>query len=348
MRKSLTILTALVFAAFVATAFADSGQMIVYKRKEPKPKPSTGSRLDPIVDLDAQGDVNDEEPTPVPFDEDFLDELAEDDEIGDFWQEGRSFREPLQQALIAWNGEEEILILQTMQESLLPKDGAVLSVVPLPGRPIDVSRGDPKAFERAWNELERQMADAGRERALTETLSRRDIGTHSIVAIRVDSTSDLYGELDAYLEKTYGTGTSVYLGAKQRAVLRYYVEKCGFRYFAFDLQRSRPNGMREKDAIAYRFKTSRVFYPLVISRLGGTGRTDVALIVVTPGSFKSEAFTLKNFRQVSPTCDVDLATLRTFDRSVAELMATRRGPYKFRAWLIFGEMDEFAADLFVK
>lgn len=155
MRKSLTILTALVFAAFAATAFADSGQMIVYKKKEPKPKPSTGSRLEPIVDLDAQGDVNDEEPTPVPFDEDFLDELAEDEEIGDFWQEGRSFREPIQQALIAWNGEEEILILQTMQESLLPKDGAVLSVVPLPGRPIDVSRGDPRAFERAWSELER-------------------------------------------------------------------------------------------------------------------------------------------------------------------------------------------------
>ncbi len=356
MKKSLTILTALVGAALVATAFADSGQLVVYKKKkpEPTPAPSPEPDFDPIFDADAEGDENDDEPTPVPFDEEFLNELGEDDEIGDFWAEGRSFREPLQQALIAWNGEEELLVLQTMQKSLLPKDGAVLSVVPLPGRPLDIARGDPKAFGRAWNELERRMTNDGLirqetgARGVDEILARRDIGTHSLVAVRVDSASDLYGNLDGYLEKVYGRGTSVYLGAKQRAVLRYYVEKCGFRYFAFDLQRSRPNADREKDVIAYRFKSSKVFYPLVISRLGGTGRTDVALIVVSPGSFASDAFKLKNFRQVSPTYEVDLATLRTFDKGVADVMSTRSGPYKFRAWHIYGEMDEFGADLFVK
>ena len=74
---------------------------------------------------------------------------------------GRTFREPVQQAVIAWNGSQELLIINVQQQSVF-KAGAVLSVLPLPGKPISVKRADPEVFTRAFKMYRDKLGDAGR------------------------------------------------------------------------------------------------------------------------------------------------------------------------------------------
>ena len=54
--------------------------------------------------------------------------------------------EPNQRAMIAWNGEEEILLLTTDLRASAPTK--VLEVIPLPSKP-EVKRGDIEVFKRA-------------------------------------------------------------------------------------------------------------------------------------------------------------------------------------------------------
>ena len=60
----------------------------------------------------------------------------------------RSFSEPIQQAVIAWNGETEVLVLSVRQESHLPGPGTVLNCLPMPGKPIDAWKADADLFRR--------------------------------------------------------------------------------------------------------------------------------------------------------------------------------------------------------
>ena len=53
-----------------------------------------------------------------------------------------AFEEPTQQAVIAWNGTEEMLVLMTQQKSTLRGEGAMLSCIPLPGEPLSAQKGD--------------------------------------------------------------------------------------------------------------------------------------------------------------------------------------------------------------
>ena len=99
--------------------------------------------------------------------------------------------EPVQRALIAWNGEEEILLLSTDLRTSEPTK--VLEVLPLPAEP-KVTKGDTEVFRRATALINRKLmeqaradAKAKRESTVTpagEVTFHERIGAHDISVVR--------------------------------------------------------------------------------------------------------------------------------------------------------------------
>lgn len=373
MKRVLKFVVAALASATLATSapiYADSGQIVVYrpiKKKDERPRDET--RIEkmkaqietPIVDSppnypnDAKEELS--EPTPKPFDETNLEEDLDEYGADNFFDEGRSFEEPAQRAVLFWNGQEEILTLTTVQKSLLPANGAIISVFPLPGRPIDIYRGDEKLFNKCCDLIKEKAQDTSR---IVTPLLKREIGSHRIVAFKIDDEKDIYAGLDAYVEQEFGKGAAAYIGAKHRKILLYYA-RSGFRYFALDLQTSKPGTKRDKEAISYRFKTTKLFYPLVISRLGGSGATTVHLVVVTPDKLTNFSGIPSNKRPSSDPNEIPdyLVTqtsppgimftrseIRKLSANAADLLRNYDECYA-RYWVVKGQMDGFQADLFV-
>ncbi len=252
---------------------------------------------------------------------------------------GFSFKEPEQNAVIAWDGKEEIMILSTDEENEIKGGGAVLSVLPLPGKPISVLPASTEAFEKANRLIRSKLAIVG----MGEKLLTAKIGTHNIFVWKIDSPDDFGNEVRAYIKKTYEGQADANITKDVEKIVRQYFDE-GFRYFAFDL-----TFMSEEDstkvAIAYRFESKFVYYPLVISKIGGTGDTSVQLAVFTGGALHN--FGGLDVNQIkligNQTVDVTADELKKVDPEIAEMMGG--GAIKARIMSLTGKIDGFDGDL---
>ena len=252
---------------------------------------------------------------------------------------GFTFKEPEQNAVIAWNGKEEIMILSTDEESGVEGGGAVLSVLPLPGKPVSVLPASTEAFEDANRLIRSKLPVAG----MGEKVLTAKIGTHNIFVWKIDSPDDFANEVRAYIKKTYEDQADAQIGKEAETIVRQYFDQ-GFRYFAFDL-----TFMSDEDttkvAIAYRFESKFVYYPLVISKIGGTGDTAVQLAVFTKGSLHNFGGLDVNQIKVigNQSVDVSSAELEKVDAEMAELMGDE--PIKARIMSLSGKVNGFDGDL---
>ena len=252
---------------------------------------------------------------------------------------GFTFKEPEQNAVIAWNGKEEIMILSTDEENEIKGGGAVLSVLPLPGKPISVLPASTEAFEEANRLIRSKLTIVG----MGEKLLTAKIGTHNIFVWKLDSPDDFGNEVRAYIKKTYQDQADAHITDEVEKIVRQYFDQ-GFRYFAFDL-----TFMSEEDttkvAIAYRFESKFVYYPLVISKIGGTGDTTVQLAVFTHGMLHN--FGGLNMNQIkvigNQSVDVSAKELEKVDPEAAEMMGGQA--IKGRIMTLTGKLNGFDGDL---
>ena len=205
---------------------------------------------------------------------------------------GVLLREPRQQAVLAWNETEQILVLST--DLSASQETRVLQVMPFPSEP-QIAEADVRIFRQlhqiAWSSFDRSPPLALRGGALTEgpqvqppgeiTFHER-IGSHELFTIRAD-------RLDGFVDWVHGRLRD--LGVDQPtipSVLRRSVEdyiREGYRWFVFDVVDLSPE-LRTLEAISYRFATDALFFPLKISRTGH-GETDITLYVLTTWSAES-------------------------------------------------------------
>ncbi len=75
--------------------------------------------------------------------------------------------EPNQRAMIAWNGDEQILLLTT--DIYASESTMVLEVLPLPSEP-EVKEGDTETFSKAIALINRQMRLAQRKNGNGESV----------------------------------------------------------------------------------------------------------------------------------------------------------------------------------
>jgi hypothetical protein len=252
---------------------------------------------------------------------------------------GFSFNESEQNAVIAWNGEEEILVLSTDEDTDVEGGSAVLSVLPLPGEPVSVQPASTELFTDACGLIQTKLGLIGRGEMLLDA----KIGTHNIFVWRLDSPDDFGLQVRAYIKEQYADQADALITEGVEDVIKDYFDR-GFEYFAFDL-----SFMGEEDAtkvaIAYRFKTEKLYYPLVVSKIGGSDApTRVRLAAFTPGLLHNfEGLDMDLIQTVGEkSVAVTEEELTTLDESLSELMG---GGASARIFEIRGPLNGFEGDL---
>jgi hypothetical protein len=202
--------------------------------------------------------------------------------------------EPTQDALIAWNGSEELLLLMTEVHASEPTK--VLEILPLPTEPV-VTKGSRRAFARFQELVDQRVGQAkaadgaelhepfGDDPPAGRITQRKTIGAHDISVAQVVDAARFASWVEGYLRDK--KLPSARLPEDLLALISTYT-KGGFRWFVLDVIEV---GKRRvgRDPIAYHFKTSSFFYPLRISRRAeGRTRVQVSTIAPRPLSFNAQ------------------------------------------------------------
>ncbi|MCX7704572.1 MAG: DUF2330 domain-containing protein, partial [Planctomycetota bacterium] len=190
--------------------------------------------------------------------------------------------EPGQKAVLAFNGEEEILFLST---DLYASDNVkVVELVPFPSKP-EVKEGDKGMLKRLEEYLKpfalqkprradrtgEARPDGTTEKGI-EIVEFKKIGAHNITILKVEKekafTDWITNKIGEKILKEEALKRKIY------DVVNHYI-KLGFHYFAFD-EVELTKDKQTIEPLEYRFKTPFPYYPLVVSSLMN-GNTDITL-----------------------------------------------------------------------
>jgi hypothetical protein len=263
--------------------------------------------------------------------------------------------EPTQRALIAWNGQEEILILSTdLRASRATK---VLEVMPFPAEPR-VTKGDVAVFQRAIKLINSKVYPAptlSATRGLkqdtaalaapppAEITFHERIGPHDVAITRVLNGEGFVDWVNNFLKRA--SVDNPVIPPRLRSVVQEYLDD-EFRWFAFDVV-SLEDTFKTLEALQYRFASPALFYPVKISR-SNQGQTSMELLVLSP-------FLLRNFTGI-PLSQVQLrhepvslasAELRSLDKGMDELLG-HHDDMKLRIWHVQGDFSSFDRDIIAR
>ena len=260
--------------------------------------------------------------------------------------------EPTQRALIAWNGDEEILILSTdLRASRATK---VLEVMPFPAEP-QVRKGDVGVFRRAVKLINskiipRPAAQAYASRADRAAVAEAPppgeitfherIGAHDVAVARVVSGDRFVEWVNDYLKRA--NVNNPVIPPRLRRVVQEYLDD-GFCWFAFDVV-SLEHKFKTLEALQYRFASSAMYYPVKISR-SNQGQTSMELLVLTPrllGTFTGVPRSQIQLRH--EPVSLTSAEVRSLDKGMDELL-DHREDVKLRIWLVQGDFPSFDRDI---
>jgi hypothetical protein len=267
---------------------------------------------------------------------------------------GVTIFEPTQRALIAWNGEEEILILSTdLRASRATK---VLEVMPFPAEPR-VKKGDVGVFQRAVKLINSKIPRPDYALALRmssepvsaaapppgEITFHQRIGAHDVSVAHVVSGEGFVEWVNDYLKRA-SVGNPV-IPPRLRKVVEEYIDD-GFCWFAFDVVEL-GDKFKSLEALHYRFPSSSLFYPVKISR-SNEGQTSIELLVLTWRLMQS--FTGIPRSQIELRHDpvsLTAAEVRSLDKDMDKLLDHQDG-VKLRIWRVEGDFSTFDRDILAR
>jgi len=188
---------------------------------------------------------------------------------------------PGQKAIIAWNGDKEILILST--DVRASANSRVLEILPLPSEP-EIERGDFASFQQVDKLIKKHLPINLRERykgeeaipAGVEIIFHQKIGAHDITVVKASSIDELVKWAEEFL-KDAGIEYRISLPRLELVVDGYITQDINF--FVFDLIEVSPEP-KSIEPIVYRFDTEFLYYPLKISTLA-KGQTNINLFLLT-------------------------------------------------------------------
>lgn len=263
---------------------------------------------------------------------------------------GVNIYEPKQQAVIAWNGNEQILVLSTdLHASEATK---VLEVMPLPSEPA-VRGGDIELFQDVhdlyFSALRHQftfLRDSGRGENLDRVAApagkitfREQIGAHDITVTQVLRAEDFIDWVNDFLSAR-GVETPD-ISQEMQEIIQEYISE-GFTWFVFDVVELTPE-TRSLDAIEYRFESDGAFFPLRITRTE-SGYTEVEIMTFMP-PFKAETHSIQelSFYPTGMPVVVRSEQIENISPRIAELL----DGYEYSALhhhIIHGKLSNFNKD----
>lgn len=192
-----------------------------------------------------------------------------------------SVYEPGQKAIVAWNGQEEILILSTDVNAA--DSTLALEIMPLPSNPKQIEKASFESFitiqnliwKHAQEMLERYQLGADETKSVEVTFHEK-IGAHDITVVKASDASELITWAEDFL-KSNEISQEISLQEFELVIEDYMAR--GFRFFVLDLIEISPD-KNSVEPILYRFETSFLYYPLKISS-PIPGDTKITLFLIT-------------------------------------------------------------------
>ena len=257
--------------------------------------------------------------------------------------------EPAQNAIIAWNGKEEILLLSTDLKASKPTK--VLEVLPLPSEPI-VTRGDVATFAKInalINDELRQNWFGGKGPGDTRAASgaaevtfHEKIGAHDIRVVHVLESSEFEQWIRDFFKKE-GTGPQQISPVLLATIEQYLLD--GYHWFVFDVVELGLQ-MKSNDAIQYRFATDRFYYPMRISATD-SGETNIRLVALTErGLSRYIGLPQESIRQAHRKLQVDTAKIANISQEMGSLF--RSETISLQTLRIQGNLKSFDLDVLAR
>lgn len=262
-----------------------------------------------------------------------------------------SVYEPGQKAIIAWDGENEVLILST--NVWASENTWALELIPLPSQPANPEAGSFGSFENIQsmlfdftiNTYSRYDLPAPGAAPL-EVIFQENIGAHHITGLKVSSASQLIDFAENLLTENGLTQEVSWDRLEELAAV--YLQR-GMDYWVLDLV-DLSDYLMSREPIIYSFKSDCLYFPLEISSLA-SGTTDITLFTLTDdkleaSSVEATGFSIASFvaggENISIEFEVSESELQQIDPKVAEL-------FEDNAWLTAltysGSLEDLKGDI---
>jgi len=179
-----------------------------------------------------------------------------------------------QNAIVAWNGNEEVIILSTDMKSSEPV--LVLEVIPLPSNPRKVEQGKPGSFTKLADIINRKAEAIRNKISLpgtqrgpvpgVEVTFHERIGAHDLTIVRVNDLDYFTGWVRDF---TLRSGLEYSVPSAFKDTVSSYLER-GIDHFVFDVIEINESS-RTISPIMYRFESDYLYYPLEITSTSDIG-----------------------------------------------------------------------------
>lgn len=268
---------------------------------------------------------------------------------------GVNIFEPNQDALIAWNGKEEILILSTKLSA--SEKTKVLEVLPLPSEP-EVKKSSREILQRANEFLITQVFNDLRQPVLRGEINKQPaaevkeevvIGSHDISVVKVLDKDHFVEWVNNYLQQKGENNPQIPADLSKN--ITNYINQ-GYNYFVFDTTDVGPEA-KVNQAISYQFKTDKLYYPLEITR-ADQGVSEISLIILTDQNLINYKGISKNrIKDISST-KINQTETAYISEKIADLFFENKtesknssNRLKLSNWIIKDELANFKEDLLI-
>jgi hypothetical protein len=255
--------------------------------------------------------------------------------------------EPNQRALIAFNGQEEILLLSADLQVSEPTK--ILQVLPLPSEP-KVTKGDFDVFVKATNLINAKLPPppampgmggmgSGGAMPAGEVTFHEKIGSHDLTVTHVLNRRGFVEWVENYLRKA-GVENPTIPEPMKEVVSEYLRDR--FQWFVFDVV-DVGKEVQTKEAIQYRFATRYLYYPLRITR-SEEGDTTVRLLILSPELVQLPRLRGGQVRLAHDPIRITSEELRSLGSD--DLTALIKGDHSMlRIWEVTGRLSGFKSDI---
>lgn len=194
-----------------------------------------------------------------------------------------------QNAIVAWNGNEEIIILSTDMKS--SQSALVLELIPLPSNPTEIEEGNLQSFTKLANILNQKIKHK-EQKSLTKSLQttqppgveitfQKKIGAHDVTIVKVNSLDDFSSWVKDFLENK-GLENIEPSPAFSNTLSNYLNRNVS--HFVFDVIETNES-LQTLNPLVYRFKSDYLYYPLEITATSDVGwsSSNVNLFLIAKG-----------------------------------------------------------------
>ncbi len=227
---------------------------------------------------------------------------------GGFSPSGYTVFESGQKAIAAWNGTDEILILSTDVRG--SQETYVIEIMPFPAEPT-IEEGREGSFRQIESLIRhfygffggfsagtyrgamsaRSLGDDGRTGVVI--VFHESIGAHSITVVEAVDAEELTSWIEDFLSSMEINYSEFPSGLDD--LISHYIEN-EINFFVLDVITVN-NAVRSVEPLVYRFKTSKLYYPLRISSLF-SGDTEISICTITSGELADVSVLRDGFERV--------------------------------------------------